>query len=218
MPRVSITILLKHLFRFEKSGTLGIGILLIALGIGTVASSIAILVLHREPDTSNASLIISASALVIMVMIWLPKRYLATALDSSTMRGEAICSLSCIQLTCVLFIGSLIFRVWHGGWWIDGATSMILSVLFGWEGYKMVVWAGSKEFTGGCCQDCRVRPGVEQQVNNDAELGGSTNGNRECDCCSDPEKGSCGGSDTDKSDVCQPDPEVMCRDHSGMYM
>ncbi|KDR84363.1 hypothetical protein GALMADRAFT_220132 [Galerina marginata CBS 339.88] len=175
--------------RFEKLGTTVIGILLIALALGTVASSIAILVLHQEPDSSNASLIISASAIVIMVLIWLPKRYLATALDSSTMRGEATCSLSCIQLTCVLFAGSLIFRLWHGGWWVDGATSMVLSILFGWEGFKMVRWASSSEFTGGCCEEDHHH-GTEPESEpseKDAELGISakakpTSGSRQGSC------------------------------------
>ncbi|KDR84364.1 hypothetical protein GALMADRAFT_220133 [Galerina marginata CBS 339.88] len=183
--------------RFEKLGTISIGVLLIALALGTVASSIAILVLHQEPDSSNASLIISASAIVIMVLIWLPKRYLATALDSSTMRGEAICSLSCIQLTCVLFAGSLIFRLWRGGWWVDGATSMCLSILFGWEGFKMVRWASSTEFTGGCCDDCRLTPESEQSDSEkDVELGIKEKGvseSKQGGCCS-PNAGDVGKS------------------------
>ncbi|KAF9559569.1 hypothetical protein CPC08DRAFT_666299 [Agrocybe pediades] len=175
--------------RFEKWGTLGIGFLLIILALGTVASSIAVLALHQEPDKSNASIIISASALVCMILIWLTKRYLAAALNSSTMKGEAICSLSCIQLTCVLFVGSLIFRVWKGGWWLDGATSMVLSILFGWEGYKMLRWAGSKEFTGGCCEHCRIESSAKGEGLKDLESGGDANGVMEkCDCCSDDEK------------------------------
>lgn len=184
--------------RFEKLGTVGIGFLLIALGLGTLASSIAVLVLHKQPDASNASLIISASALVFMVAIWLPKRYLATALDSSTMRGEAICSLSCIQLTCVLFVGSLIYRVWRGGWWLDGATSMVLSVLFGREGYKMVRWAWSKEFTGGCCEDCRLDS--TDQGTPQVDKGSGEWSNEKLSCCSDVEKGGC----------CAPKEKIVC--------
>jgi len=116
-----------------------------------------------------------------MVLIWLPKRYLAKALDSSTMRGEATCSLSCIQVTGVLFAGSLIFRVWHGGWWVDGATSIILGFLFAWEGIKMVRWARSPEFTGGCCGSCQI----VGDLRGDAELGEV---HRDiCECCSEKE-------------------------------
>lgn len=134
------------------SGT--IGSLLVLLGIGTEVSSIIALVLHREPATSNASTIVSAGALFFMVILWLPKRYLARALNSSAMQGEATCSLSCIQITIVLFIGSFVYRLWHGGWWVDSATSLLLGLLFGWEGWKMVRWVCNPAFDGGCCGHC----------------------------------------------------------------
>lgn len=134
------------------SGT--IGSLLVLLGIGTEVSAVVALALHQEPDASNASTIVSAGAIVFMVIIWLPKRYLARALNSSAMQGEATCSLSCIQITIVLFVGSLVFRLWHGGWWVDSATSLLLGILFGWEGWKMVRWVCDPAFDGGCCAHC----------------------------------------------------------------
>ncbi|KAF8463558.1 hypothetical protein JB92DRAFT_3066470 [Gautieria morchelliformis] len=140
--------------RMEKNISGSIGALLLVLALGTEVSAITALALHQEPDVSNASIIVSASALLIMILIWLPKRYLARALNSSAMQGEATCSLSCIQITLVLFVGSLVFRLWRGGWWVDSATSLLLGVLFGWEGWKMVRWVRSPEFDGGCCGDC----------------------------------------------------------------
>lgn len=162
--------------RIEKYGTWSIGILLAILALGTEITSIVDLALHIEPDSSNASLIISASALVIMILIWLPKRYLARALNSSTMMGEATCSLSCIQITTVLFIGSLIFRLWKGGWWVDSATSLILGLLFGREAWKMISWVRDPEFNGGCCADCK-----QPRLTTDAELGQQYHDL--CDCC-----------------------------------
>ena len=116
-----------------------------------------------------------------MVLIWLPKRYLARALDSSAMKGEAICSLSCIQMTIVLFIGSLIFRLWKGGWWVDAATAIVLGFLFGWEGIKMVMWARDPEFSGGCCKDCKF-VAVDDQM----ELGEQYRDI--CNCCLEKEE------------------------------
>jgi hypothetical protein len=162
------------LFRIEKFASASIGALLIALSIATEVAAIVALSLHQEPDSSNASLIVSASALVLMIGIWLPKRYLARALDSSAMAGEATCSLSCIQITIVLFVGSLIFRLWRGGWWVDSATSLILGFLFFWEGYKLIKWVRDPEFDGGCCKKCHV-PGDA------AELGESYKDL--CECC-----------------------------------
>lgn len=137
--------------RFEKIASTSIGGLLVALALATEGTAIFGLVTHDEPSTSNASLIVAASALVLMIVIWIPKRYLAKQLNSSAMQGETQCSLSCIQMTIVLFAGSLIFKLWRGGWWVDSATSLVLGLLFGWEGYKMLRWATSPSFDGGCC-------------------------------------------------------------------
>jgi len=127
-----------------------------------------------------------------MVLIWLPKRYLARALDSSAMKGEATCSLSCIQITIVLFIGSLIFRLWKGGWWVDAATAIVLGLLFGWEGVKMVMWARDPTFSGGCCKDCKPLP-VDARM----ELGEQYRDI--CECCL--EKKECRESDGCKCSV-----------------
>lgn len=172
--------------RLEKIISGSIGGLLLALALSTEATAIVGLALHQEPDASNSSLIISASALAIMIFIWLPKPYLARALNSSAMQGEATCSLSCIQITIVLFIGSLIFRVWRGGWWVDSATSLFLGILFGREGWKMVRWVRDPAFDGGC--DCGSKKKPALQV--DAELGEQYRDL--CECCL--EKSECNAS------------------------
>ncbi|KAF9448541.1 hypothetical protein P691DRAFT_669262 [Macrolepiota fuliginosa MF-IS2] len=166
-----IVLLPDHL-KFEKWGTFGIGALLVILSISTEATSITTLIHRDVPNLSNSSLIVSATALVFMILIWLPKRYLAKALNSSVMQGEATCSLSCIQLTLVLFAGSLLFKVWKGGWWVDSATAIVLGLFFAWEGVKMIRWwSGSSEFTGGCCGGCHDSPSVIAVRAEAAELG-----------------------------------------------
>ncbi|KIJ67848.1 hypothetical protein HYDPIDRAFT_107368 [Hydnomerulius pinastri MD-312] len=137
--------------KIERTATIGIGILLVMLALAAIGTSIASLVAHEHPSPSDASLIIAASTMFITFLLWIPKRYLARALNSSTMNGEALCALSCIQFSAVLLIGSLIYRVWRGGWWVDSSTAIIIALLFGWEGFKMVKWARDKDFSGGCC-------------------------------------------------------------------
>ena len=167
---------MNQLFRIEKFASASIGLLLIGLSLATEISAIIALSLHQEPDSSNVSLIVSAAALVLMIAIWLPKRYLARALNSSAMAGEATCSLSCIQITIVLFVGSLIFRLWKNGWWLDSATSLILGALFGWEGYKMIKWVRDPNFDGGCCKECLPSGNAEELGESYRDL---------CDCCTD---------------------------------
>lgn len=136
--------------RIERIATLAIGCLLVMLALAAVGTSIASLVAHDHPSPSNASVIIAASATFIMFLFWVPKRYLAKALNSSTMNGEALCTLSCIQFSGALLIGSVIYRVWRGGWWVDSATAIVIAMLFGWEGFKMIRWASNDQFNGGC--------------------------------------------------------------------
>lgn len=152
----------------ERNATIAIGVLLGILAVGTWVASIVALVTHEQPNTSTPSLIISASALGLMILIWLPKPWIARALDSSAMHGEAKCSLACISITGVLLAGTLIYRYWKGGWWVDSATAMVLGLLFLRESWNMVRWGMSKAFTGGCCKSCgpterSERRGVEQE-------------------------------------------------------
>jgi len=154
----------------ERRATLGIGVLFIVLTIGTWAASIIGLVTHAQPDSSKPSLIVSAASLACMIFVWLPKPWIAAELNSSVMRGEAACSLACIYLTTVLFVGSLIYKLWHGGWWIDSALALILSLFFLREGWEMIAWARHKDFNGGCCKACSVPPAAATSSDNATTL------------------------------------------------
>lgn len=156
--------------RIERIATLAIGSLLVMLALAAVGTSIASLIVHDHPSSSNASLIIAASATFIMFLFWVPKRYLAKALNSSTMNGEALCTLSCIQFSGALLIGSIIYRVWRDGWWVDSATAIVIAMLFSWEGFKMIRWASNDQFNGNCScgqekqkADKQVIPEIVQQ-------------------------------------------------------
>lgn len=176
----------------ERRATLGIGILFIILTIGTWIASIIALVIHAEPDSSKPSLIVSAASLVCMIFVWLPKPWIAAELNSSVMRGEAACSLACIYLTIVLFVGSIVYKLWPGGWWIDSAIAIILGFFFFYEGWGMIRWARDKDFNGGCCKTCSTSP-VPVSFSNETktpavECGGIKtnqcgNGNDECNSC-----------------------------------
>lgn len=163
------------------------------LSLATLGSAIAGLVTHDEPTTSPASLIVSASALVLMILLWLPKRYLAKALDSSTMAGEAACSLSCIQITLVVFIGALVFKISRKAWWVDSAACVLLSILFAREAWKMLRWVTDPEFNGGCCGAC-AQPKAKDETSTSSKSAAMMDGKVKdeekaedyrdlCECC-----------------------------------
>ncbi|KAG9312381.1 hypothetical protein JVU11DRAFT_6758 [Chiua virens] len=142
------------IIQIERIATIIIGFSLVSLTIAAIATSAASLAAHDYPSTTLPSIIIAASAIGITGLLYFVKRYLARALDSSALNGQALCTLCCMQLSVVLLIGSLIFRVWKGGWWADATTAIVIGLMFGWEGFKMIRWARNEEFDGGCCGDC----------------------------------------------------------------
>lgn len=42
---------------------------------------------------------------------------------------------------------------------MDSATSIVIAMLFAWEGYKMMKWARDDRFDGGCCSSCGQEEG-----------------------------------------------------------
>lgn len=156
----------------ERKVTIGIGILFGILTIGTWVTSIISLIKHSRPDSSTPSLIISASALGLMILIWLPKPWLAKSLNSSAMHGEAKCSLACIYITTILLIGTIIYRFWEGGWWVDSSIAIILGLFFAKDCFEMISWGLSSKFNGGCCKTC------SDDINKESEYEFNTEGNR----------------------------------------
>jgi divalent metal cation (Fe/Co/Zn/Cd) transporter len=134
----------------ERKATLGIGWLFLLLALGIVGGALLQLTAQRHPPTTVPGLVISALSLAFMAYLWRAKLGAAKALDSATLQADAACSLACIQLSCVLFAGSLLFLLLPFLWWADATAAMGLAVLIGKEGLGMVRAARSDAFTGGC--------------------------------------------------------------------
>ena len=134
----------------ERNATLGIGWLFLALAAGMAGGALLQLMARHHPPTTVPGLVISALSLACMVFLWRAKRQAAQALDSATLEADAACSLACIQLSAVLFAGSLLFLLLPGLWWVDAAAALGLALLIGREGLGMVRAARSAAFTGGC--------------------------------------------------------------------
>ncbi|KIM69452.1 hypothetical protein SCLCIDRAFT_102971, partial [Scleroderma citrinum Foug A] len=60
------------------------------------------------PTTSDAALAVSVFS---MMRMWILKRQLARLLNSGTMNGEGMYTLSCMQFSIVLLVGPLLYRV-----------------------------------------------------------------------------------------------------------
>lgn len=135
----------------ERKATLGIGVLFLLLSAVIVAGSALQLRTGGHPITTVPAMIISAVSLSFMFWLWSSKRRVARELDSASMAKDAACSLACIKLSVILFIGSLAFAVWPNLWWVDSVAALGLAALIAREGWQTVEAARRPDFSGGCC-------------------------------------------------------------------
>jgi len=134
----------------ERRATLGIGILFLLLAAGTAAGSGLQLLSRRHPATTLPGLAVATASIGIMAFLWRGKRRAARALDSRALAGDAECSLVCMELSSVLFLGSLAYLLRPELWWADGVAALALAVFIGKEGVEMVTAARRPGFQGGC--------------------------------------------------------------------
>jgi divalent metal cation (Fe/Co/Zn/Cd) transporter len=93
---------------------------------------------------------ISATSLGFRFWLWQAKLRTAKALDSRTREKDAACSLACIQLSAVLFAGSLAFWEMPSLWRYDAAAAILLAFLIAKEGFSSIRAARRSDFSGGC--------------------------------------------------------------------
>ena len=136
--------------RRERKATRGIGILFLVLAVVIAVGSVAQLVTHRHPETTLPGVIISLVSLSGMAWLWRSKQVAAAALDSHTLKGDAACSLACIQLSAVLFAGSILFVFWPALWWVDSLSALVLCGFIAKEGVQGLQAAARPDFDGGC--------------------------------------------------------------------
>ena len=134
----------------ERRATRWISALFLVLAGATTLGAVAQLAAGGHPASTLPSLVVSVVSLGMMGFLWRAKRSAAAALDSRTLEMDAACSLACIQLSAVLFAGSLLFVAVPVLWWADGVAALVLSAFIareGWEGWQA---AGRADFAGGC--------------------------------------------------------------------
>ena len=136
--------------RRERRATLGIGFLFTLLAAGAGLGAIAQLLTRRHPQTTVPGLLVSLFSLLFMYWLWKAKRAAAAAVDSRTLEGDAACSLVCLQLSLVLFAGSLLNLLIPALWWADAAAALVLAGFIAKEGISAIRAASNPGFTGGC--------------------------------------------------------------------
>jgi divalent metal cation (Fe/Co/Zn/Cd) transporter len=134
----------------ERAATRWISALFLVLAAATALGASAQLLTGRHPESTLPSLVVSVVSLSMMGFLWRAKKAAAAALNSRTLELDAACSRACLELSAVLFAGSLLFLVAPALWWADGLAALVLAGFIareGWGGWKA---AQKADFSGGC--------------------------------------------------------------------
>ena len=116
--------------------------LLVALSLYVVASAAWSLWRRTGQEFSALGLALALLAIPIMAVLATAKRRLAEAIGSAALRADAIESVACLYLSCVVVIGLL--AQWAiGAWWIDGVSALVLTPFLIKEAHE--AWAGDAE-------------------------------------------------------------------------
>lgn len=135
----------------ERITTLTIGLLLSLLAVAVIAGSIGALVIHEQPESGVANIIIGCFSIAYMGTLYILKTRVGISLKSSTVEADAQCSLACVQLSLVLLVGAIIFREVSSVWWFDSATAIVIALMIGKEGVETVRASQKKDFSGAGC-------------------------------------------------------------------
>lgn len=126
---------------------------LVLLCIYIVATSLLSLIAHAKPEGSLAGIGLAVSALIVMPWLVWRKRSIAAKIDSSALRADAACSLTCAQMAGALLVGLALTTVF-GFWWADAIAALALLYWIVPEAREAL--DGARSGRGGCgCSDER---------------------------------------------------------------
>ncbi len=97
-------------------------------------------------EFSMIGLALAVAAIPIMYFLAKRKIYLAERIGSRALRADAVESITCGWLSCVVVVG-LTAQYLVGAWWIDAVTSLGIVWFVVKEGRE--AWQGEE-----CCADC----------------------------------------------------------------
>jgi divalent metal cation (Fe/Co/Zn/Cd) transporter len=109
--------------RAERRAAWVVGIGLILLCVYIVVTSALGLLTQTRAESSPLGIAVAGVAIVGMPLLAWRKRAIANALDSSALRGDAACSVTCAYMAGALLVG-LLLNALFGWWWADSLAAL----------------------------------------------------------------------------------------------
>jgi divalent metal cation (Fe/Co/Zn/Cd) transporter len=135
--------------RFERTALRVTGTSFFILTAGLVFGSVLTIVFRTKPETTLPGIIISAVSILTMWWLMSAKKKAGRALGSEAILSDAACTKTCLQLSVVLLISSLLYQVFRLPY-IDAAGSLVIAWFAFREGREAFEKAKNAVHSCGC--------------------------------------------------------------------
>nr|WP_137625392.1 cation transporter [Lactiplantibacillus pingfangensis] len=122
----------------ERSSSLVVGTVLLALAIYVTAVSSYNLITHQVASESPMGMAIAIASVILMPVLTWRKRKLGHALASPALVEDGMCNITCAYMAGTVLIGAIV-TAWLNWWWADSVAALILVYFIaseGWESFQ----------------------------------------------------------------------------------
>jgi divalent metal cation (Fe/Co/Zn/Cd) transporter len=110
--------------RAEHRAAWIVAVSLALLCVYVLGTAVYGLITRSRPDSSLAGITISIAALLVMPVLGMAKRRIATRIDSAALRGDASSSFTCGYMAGAVLLGVGLNGLFHW-WWAEGVASLL---------------------------------------------------------------------------------------------
>src|SRR5712692_2976549 len=121
----------------ERKAILIVGITFLLLAVYVTYESGKKLLFHEHPSESVVGIILAIVSLVVMPLLAMCKKNIATEINSRALRADALETLACSYLSLSLLIG-LGANALFGWWWADPIAALAMVYFLIKEGWEAV--------------------------------------------------------------------------------
>lgn len=120
-----------HIERAEQRAAWVVAFSLALLCVYVLATAAYGLITRSRPESSLAGVAVSIAALIVMPVLGITKRRIASRIDSSALRGDAASSFTCGYMAGAVLLGVGLNAFFHWWWAEDVASLLFLFWLLG---------------------------------------------------------------------------------------
>jgi divalent metal cation (Fe/Co/Zn/Cd) transporter len=113
-----------HIERAEQRAAWVVAVSLALLCVYVLATAAYGLITRSRPESSLAGVAVSIAALIVMPMLGVTKRRIASRIDSSALRGDAASSFTCGYMAAAVLLGVGLNTLFHW-WWAEDVASLL---------------------------------------------------------------------------------------------